>query len=208
MNAIDTAKFDELEAQGIHLITGAGNLDQKTLCTMQAVNWAATGQTSDMPECVHPILSRFVQRLQDSTNDEAFKWRLLRECGPLLVGTNEWSAVDAARVVALAGRTVAGFREALETIGADLSGADLSGANLYGANLYGADLYGANLYGANLYGANLSRANLSRANLSGANLYGANLSRADLSGANLSGALGYTLPAGWKVTESGLVVRS
>ena len=176
---LDPARIDELQANGIHLITGAGNLDNKTLCTMQAVNWAITGQTSDMPECVHPILSRFVQRLQDTTSDEAFKWRLLRECGPLLVGSNEWPVERILWIVASAGRTVAGLRESIE------SGANLSDANLSGAYLSGAYLSGANLSDANLSGANLS-------------------------GANLSGAIGnsYTvLPAGWKVSESGLIVR-
>ena len=91
-----------------------------------------------------------------------------------------------------------------------LSGADLSGADLYGANLSGADLSGAYLSGADLYGADLYGADLSRANLSGAYLSGADLSRADLSGANLSGAYGTestTLPAGWTVNASGLVVK-
>ena len=58
--------------------------------------------------------------------------------------------------------------------------------------------------------ANLSGANLSGAYLSMANLSGANLSRANLSGANLSRAYGTestTLPAGWTVNASGLVVK-
>ena len=83
-------------------------------------------------------------------------------------------------------------------------------ADLYGANLSGADLSGAYLSGADLYGADLYGADLSRANLSGAYLSGADLSRADLSGANLSGAYGTestTLPAGWTVNASGLVVK-
>ena len=98
---------------------------------------------------------------------------------------------------------------------ADLSGADLSGADLSRANLSGADLSGANLSRADLSGANLSRADLSVADLSGAYLSRANLSRADLSGADLSradlsGAYGTestTLPAGWTVNASGLVVK-
>ena len=48
------------------------------------------------------------------------------------------------------------------------------------------------------------------ANLSGANLSGAYLSMANLSGANLSRAYGTestTLPAGWTVNASGLVVK-
>ena len=53
-------------------------------------------------------------------------------------------------------------------------------------------------------------ANLSEANLSGADLSGAYLSWAYLSGANLSRAYGTestTLPAGWTVNASGLVVK-
>ena len=92
--------------------------------------------------------------------------------------------------------------------GADLSRADLSGANLSGANLYGADLYGADLSRANLSRADLSWADLSRADLSGANLSRANLYGANLSGANLSGAINVTLPTGWKLNESGIVVRA
>ena len=89
--------------------------------------------------------------------------------------------------------------------GANLSRANLSRANLSRANLSGANLSRANLSGANLYGADLSGADLSGANLSGANLYGA-----DLYGANLSRAYGTestTLPAGWTVNASGLVVK-
>ena len=54
------------------------------------------------------------------------------------------------------------------------------------------------------------RADLSGADLSGANLSGANLYGADLYGANLSRAYGTestTLPAGWTVNASGLVVK-
>jgi len=93
---------------------------------------------------------------------------------------------------------------------ADLSRANLSGADLYGANLSRANLSGANLSRANLSGANLYGADLSGADLSGANLSGANLYGADLYGANLSRAYGTestTLPAGWTVNASGLVVK-
>ena len=53
---------------------------------------------------------------------------------------------------------------------------------------------------ANLSGANLSGAYLSMANLSGANLSRANLFRA-------YGTESTTLPAGWTVNASGLVVK-
>jgi hypothetical protein len=59
--------------------------------------------------------------------------------------------------------------------------------------------------------ANLAGANLDGANLAGANLADAYLARANLAGANLADAKGNrytTLPAGWKVGDSGLIVRS
>ena len=50
----------------------------------------------------------------------------------------------------------AGWRDAMDHTGRNLSGADLSGANLSGANLSEADLSGANLNGADLSRVNLS----------------------------------------------------
>lgn len=94
--------------------------------------------------------------------------------------------------------------------GADLTRADLTGAylfvaNLAGANLTDAILAGANLYGANLSGADFTRADLTRADLTGADLYGANLYGADLTGAK--GNELTRLPDGWKVNDSGFVVK-
>ena len=43
---------------------------------------------------------------------------------------------------------VAGAKEGVRLLRANLDGANLDGANLVGANLYGASLVGANLYGA------------------------------------------------------------
>ena len=119
--------------------------------------------------------------------------------------------------------------------GADLRGANLGGADLRGANLGGADLGGAYLGdaylggaylgdaylgGADLRGANLGGANLRDAYLRGAYLWGADLRDADLrdadlggaylGDANLRGATGNewtTLPAGYRVNDSGLIVR-
>jgi hypothetical protein len=97
---------------------------------------------------------------------------------------------------------------------ANLRGADLGEANLRGADLREADLREADLGGANLGGADLREANLRGADLGGAdlgeaNLRGANLGGANLGGANLGGARGNartTLPGGWKVSDSGLIV--
>ena len=78
------------------------------------------------------------------------------------------------------------------------------------ANLMDANLRGANLMGANLMGANLGYAHLMGAHLMGAYLGDANLRGADLRGADLENTQGnkYTsLPAGYEVTSTGLVVR-
>ncbi len=94
--------------------------------------------------------------------------------------------------------------------GADLGGADLRGAYLRGANLGGADLGGADLGGADLRDANLRGADLRGAYLGGAYLGGANLGDANLRGAYLRGATGNEwtrLPAGYRVNDSGLIVR-
>ena len=94
--------------------------------------------------------------------------------------------------------------------GADLGGADLRGAYLRGANLGGADLGGADLGGADLRDANLRGADLRGAYLGGAYLGGANLRDANLRGAYLRGATGNEwtrLPAGYRVNDSGLIVR-
>jgi hypothetical protein len=188
--------LDLSKLEGFHLVRGGGNVREKhEACAMQAINWATTGETSDMPECVHPILARFVQREQDRPEvDEATRWRYVREAGPLLVGTSSWPTTVAALVVSRAGRTVAGLVEALSTAnphGADLADANLSGAYLYGASLAGTDLTGAYLTRAYLAEADLSRVDLtrailSRADLTGADLTGAILTRADLYGANLT----------------------
>ena len=62
----------------------------------------------------------------------------------------------------------------------------------------------------NLVGASLDGANLDGARLDGARLVGASLVGANLDGARLVGASGdrwTRLPAGWKVDDSGLIVR-
>ena len=93
---------------------------------------------------------------------------------------------------------------------ANLRSAYLGGANLGGANLGGANLGGAYLRGAYLGGAYLGGAYLGGANLGGADLRGAYLGGAYLRGADLRGATGNewtTLPAGYRVNDSGLIVR-
>jgi hypothetical protein len=206
-----TNTLDLTKLEGATLTQGHHNIqDEHQGCAMDAIAWAATGEITDMPACVHPILARKVHQINDAGHTtEADRWLIVREGGPILVGSNEWDANRVLHVIARCGLTAAGFVAALSMrpeaylyraylyranlSGANLSGANLSGANLSGANLYRVDLSRADLYGANLSGADLYRVDLYGADLSGANLYRAdlyraNLSRADLHGANLSGA--------------------
>ena len=204
--ALDLDRIAALRAEGFALRAGHHDASDGEGCAMDLIAWQTTGEITDMPSCVHPILSRLVHRINDArhmTVDD--RWRIVTDAGPLLVGTDKWEALRAAWVVANAGRTVGGLIDALRV------GADLVGANLTRANLVGANLAGANLTGAYLVGANLTRANLTGANLAEANLTGAYLIGAYLAGASLTGAKGNQwtmLPDGWTVADSGLVVRS
>ena len=204
--ALDLDRIAALRAEGFALRAGHHDASDGEGCAMDLIAWQTTGEITDMPSCVHPILSRLVHRINDArhmTVDD--RWRIVTDAGPLLVGTDKWEALRAAWVVANAGRTVGGLIDALRV------GADLVGANLTRANLAGANLAGANLAGAYLVGANLTRANLTGANLAEANLTGAYLIGAYLAGASLTGAKGNQwtmLPDGWTVADSGLVVRS
>ena len=204
--ALDLDRIAALRAEGFALRAGHHDASDGEGCAMDLIAWQTTGEITDMPSCVHPILSRLVHRINDArhmTVDD--RWRIVTDAGPLLVGTDKWEALRAAWVVANAGRTVGGLIDALRV------GADLVGANLTRANLVGANLAGANLAGAYLVGANLTRANLTGANLAEANLTGAYLIGAYLAGASLTGAKGNQwtmLPDGWTVADSGLVVRS
>jgi hypothetical protein len=162
-----TNTLDLTKLEGVTLTQGHHDIqDEHEGCAMDAIAWAATGEITDMPACVHPILAREVHQINDADHTtEADRWLIVREGGPLLVGSNEWDANRVLHVIARCGVTAAGFVAALSMQpGANLSGADLSRANLYGANLSGANLSGADLSRANLYGANLY----------GADLYGAN----------------------------------
>jgi uncharacterized protein YjbI with pentapeptide repeats len=203
-----TNTLDLTKLEGVTLTQGHHNIqDQHEGCAMDAIAWAATGEITDMPACVHPILVRKVHQINDAAHTtEDDRWLIVREGGPLLVGSNEWGASRVLHVIARCGVTAAGFVAALfMQPGADLSGANLSRADLYRANLSRANLYRADLYRANLSRADLSGANLSRADLSGANPSRADLSGADLSGANLSGAnLFWADPSGANLSRANL----
>jgi len=165
---LDLEKLAELRESGLVLTTGHHDLTDNefaTGCAMDLIGWQVTGDSTDMPECVHPTLARHVHRINDgddSTSED--RWRIVMEAGPLLVGTAEWSSVKCCLVLARAGLTAGGLIDALRQV-------------------------------ANLNGANLNRANLN----------GANLNRANLNGAR--GDAFTRLPAGWKVNESGLIVK-
>ena len=204
--ALDLDRIAALKAEGFALGVGHHDASEGEGCAMDLIAWQTDGEITDMPSCVHPVLSRLVHRINDATHTTAEgRWRIVTDAGPLLVGTDKWEGVRAAWVVANAGMTVGGLIDALRT------GANLAEANLTGADLTRANLTGANLTGANLAGANLAGANLTGAYLAEANLTGAYLARAYLAGANLARAKGNqwtVLPAGWTVADYGLVVRS
>ena len=176
--------FDKIK--GITLVNGHHNIEATgTGCAMDAIAWAATGEITDMPSCVHPVLTKKVQALNDAERcTNADRWRLVRDGGPILVGSSEWEAKRACLVIADAGRTVDGFLSALR-YAADLSFADLSFADLSFADLSSADLSIADLRSADLRFADLSFANLRSADLSAADLRSADLRSADLRSANL-----------------------
>jgi len=174
--------FDKIE--GITLIEGHHNIEATgTGCAMDAIAWAATGEITDMPSCVHPVLAKKVQALNDAERcTNADRWRLVRDGGPILVGSSEWEAKRACLVIADAGKTVDGFLSTLRYA------ADLSIANLRSAKLSFADLSSADLSIANLRSADLRFADLRSANLRSANLRSADLRSADLRSANLRSA--------------------
>jgi hypothetical protein len=211
---LDIDALEQLRGAGaVRLIAGHHDIaDTGKGCAMDLIAWQTTGETTDMPSCVHPLLARTVHRLNDDTDDEADRWRLVLDAGPHLVGSDAWPAERVLWVLAHGRRSVTDLIDALDASrnaapwilfgadlrdanlrdanlrGANLPDANLTGANLRDANLTGADLRDADLRGANLRGADLTGANLRGANLRGANLFGADLRGANLRGANLRGA--------------------
>ena len=147
MTNTTTIDFDKIE--GITLTDGHHNIEATgTGCAMDAIAWAATGEITDMPSCVHPVLAKKVRALNDAERcTNADRWRLVRDGGPILVGSSEWEAKRACLVIADAGRTVDGFLSALR-YAADLRSADLRFADLSSANLRSADLSSDNLRSA------------------------------------------------------------
>ena len=135
MTALDLNRIAALKAEGFALGVGHHDASEGEGCAMDLIAWQTTGEITDMPSCVHPLLSRLVHRINDAnhTTTEG-RWRIVTDAGPLLVGTDKWEAARAAWVVANAGRTVGGLVDALRT-GANLAEAYLARAHLDGANL-------------------------------------------------------------------------
>ena len=130
MTALDLNRIAALKAEGFALGVGHHDASEGEGCAMDLIAWQTTGEITDMPSCVHPVLSRLVHRINDAGHTTAEgRWRIVTDAGPLLVGTDKWEGVRAAWVVANAGMTVGGLIDALRT-GANLAGANLTRANL------------------------------------------------------------------------------
>ena len=197
------------------LVEGVGDGDT-TACPMSALNWIryGDGKWTDAPECAHPLIRSVVIQVSDDERrtTPAMRAEIVRagEHGILDTwwiptevvvwalshdrGTDPPTPFDRLMTVL---RRVATWKDTRARI--NLAGADLTDANLTPADLTRADLTRANLAGANLTRANLTDANLTRANLAGVNLTNANLTDA-------KGSAATVLPAGWMVSDAGLIV--
>jgi hypothetical protein len=63
---LDLEKLAELRESGLVLTTGHHDLSDgefATGCAMDLIGWQVTGDSTDMPECVHPTLARHVHRI-------------------------------------------------------------------------------------------------------------------------------------------------
>ena len=186
------------------LISGPGSIDERKACAMTLLAWVNGDEWNDAMSCAHPVIRQMVIAANDAGGTTKADRAELVRLGELGVIDTWWIPVE---VVAFAFAQVPrdseptvlertleglkylnGWKESKER--PDLRGADLAGAHLARANLTRADLYGANLAGANLAGADLARANLT----------GANLARA-------TGDAGTTLPSGYEVNPSGLIIK-
>jgi hypothetical protein len=189
---LDLAEVDRLLADGLRLTAGHHD-DGRQACVMDLIGFLTTGEWTDIPACVHRTLASRVHQINDgrgTTHED--RARLVRQAGPLLVGTDTWDDARACSVVARAGYTIDGLTEALRQAAAmtddDLASITLAGADLRSANLTGAYLAGADMSGAYLGYANLRRADLTGATLTGADLREAKLGNAELSSADLTSA--------------------
>ena len=92
MSATALEKID-----GITLCSGVGDVRNNALCVMQAVDYVASGGTSDHPECASPVITSFLIRWNDTLPTDADRDRLLRPLIADVVGTRTTDADDLTR---------------------------------------------------------------------------------------------------------------
>ena len=177
------------------LISGVGN-GKQTACAMSLLNWMWRNgdDWTDAPDCAHPIIRAAVIAANDAPSTTPEMRAELVRLGERGVLDTWWVPTEV--VVA----SLAAERDAEPPSPYGRAVACLQRVAVWKETRERPYLAGADLAGADLAGANLVGANLVRANLAGANLAGANLARA-------KGDEYTTLPSGWKVNDTGLVVR-
>ena len=206
MHTIDEA-LEKFELIG----RSTGSEAEHKACAMSLLAWVNGDEWGDAMSCAHPLIRQQVIATNDHPDTTAEDRKTLVRLGEHGVIDTWWVPVE----VVLAG--IGSVREAtqLERTVAMLTYVtawkdDRQRPDLAGAYLAKADLTGANLTEAYLTEAYLARADLAGADLAGANLAGAYLTWASLAGANLyatSAAAARNIPDGYKVTNSGLLVR-
>ena len=192
------------------LVKGSAGDGKHTACETSLLNWVSGAEEwSDALPCAHPLIrAAMIQHNDDAETTPALRveavrlgmtgaldtWWIPGEVVAWALGQFERDATPTRheRLMSLLS-TIAAWKETRER-------PNLGGANLGDAYLGGANLGGAYLGDANLRDAYLGDANLGGAYLGGANLRGANLR-------DVKGSLYTTLPAGWKVNDSGLIVK-
>ena len=92
-------KLDEIE-----LKAGSHADRDKGVCAMEAVAWLAGEPHSDAPQCACPVLTRFVQKLNDKWTDD--ERQLLKPYLPKLIGTRYGNSLKRVHILAHAALTV------------------------------------------------------------------------------------------------------
>ena len=168
------------------LIAGVGSETSRQACAMSLLAWVNGDEWTDAMSCAHPLIRSLVIRANDDAGTTAEDRAELVRLGEHGVIDTWWVPTEVI-VAALAVErdleplgVLDGAKRVLTLVADWKVSTDKVRPDLHGANLQGANLYGANLQGANLHGANL---------------YGA------------FGNKFTTLPSGYKVSGSGLIVR-
>jgi hypothetical protein len=86
--ALDYSKIEALT-----MCSGQGFIENGQLCAMQMQNFARTGNTSDIGDCVAPTIRPIVIRVNDRTRDAAERRALLWPLLPI-IGDTRTSAAD------------------------------------------------------------------------------------------------------------------